>query len=397
MNTYVENVTSSGALIQVLTDFDYEPLLLGGTKYIESVRGGPGFRAGDFRANPVEIVSHSSEVRTDLPPVEVSFTKRLSGRTYYYNGRLSGTYGVYRQIPITWEVTSPFGTVDEESLINQSLISAYANMKGVEYDLGVDLAEMRETLEMLRSPFAALRRSLKQWTKKADRFKGSGDAVTSTWLEYRYGIMPVVYSIQDIIALLEKESEQSNALRRSRGKANLSGLETTTWLSPYTSTTWKMTQGTTYKMDVEVNSHVYFKVTRAPSIARQLGVDWGNVPNIAWELTRLSFVLDWWLHIGDYLTSIRYDPNIVELGNCTSIVTALSRKDIVKDISWYGQIIDADHFNVTQTLRKLVRVVGTPKPLYPVVDWGFHSVKHTLDALALSWQSMPKIIKSKKR
>jgi hypothetical protein len=366
--------------------------MAGTYKQITSVRGGEGFKAGKFRANPVNIYTKSS-VLNEHPSMFQS--EHVSG-DYLLEHTMTGNWGAYRQYPISWYTTGgPCPGVDEENLINQSLLGAYSDMKGVEYDLGVDLAELRETLEMLRSPFAALRRSLKQWTKKAGSYKGSGDAVASTWMEYRYGIMPIVYSIQDIIALLEKKSEQSDALRRAQSTARSSKTTTTTWGTPFYSTLWDMTQGVETTCEVYVTSHVYFKVKRAPSTARQLGLDFGNLPNIAWELTRLSWVLDWWLHIGDYLTSIRYDPDIVEVGNCSSIVSEQTIKDLVKNIRYRSTDLNPEWFTRTFTWKRLVRVVGTPKPSFPVVDWGFHSVKHTLDSLALSWQSMPKIIKKR--
>lgn len=371
----------------------YARTSLGGVyKSITSVRGG-SFKPGEFRVNPCVITSQISGP-TAVPALNIQWVNNTPYANTTHHYELADEWSFYRQrSPLTWGISSPFGSVNTSNLVDRSLQVAYSNLKAGDYDLGTDLAEMRETLEMLRSPFNALRKLLSDWQRKAGSLKKTGDAIAGTWMEYRYGIMPIVYSIQDIIALCEKQAEQVQILRRVKGSASNSKSSSTTWLTPYKSSLWSMTEGTTYEAEQKATTSVYFRRQRTPSLAHNLGLDWSNLPSIAWELTKLSWLLDWWLHIGDYLSSVRYDPSILVVGNCTSIVETIRRKSVVKDVSIGTVKIPSELLTYVQTWKRLTRVVGTPKPLYPVVDWEFHSVKHTLDALALSWQSMPKIIK----
>lgn len=176
------------------------------------------------------------------------------------------------------------------------------------YDVLTDIAEAREIPQLVQSVTSDLLqilrtlrgrynindlRAVSRWpikkllrhAKKAYRKLGD------EWMAYRYGIMPLVYSYRDINKLLDRG--QSTITRKSE---TVSAAPTGVTLPGSTSQyRWVDTSG-----NVVVRGTVFQNFTweRLAQLAG-LGV---NPLTTAWELIPYSFVIDWFVNMGDYIT-----------------------------------------------------------------------------------------------
>jgi len=123
------------------------------------------------------------------------------------------------------------------------------------------------------------------------------DYATAKWLEYRYGWMPLYLSIYGAMKELQKSFRTDNALVvRSQGKVEKIFTTKTgdgSYNNPVLVTTTKTSARALYLM--------FFCVPPGVSLS-----DWTslNPVGIAWELTPLSFVVDWFLNVGRYLDEL---------------------------------------------------------------------------------------------
>lgn len=176
-------------------------------------------------------------------------------------------------------------------------------------DILTSMAEMPETVRMihnaikecLRLYIDAKRKNLRLQNKVAEwknaktsdknrrqilrNIHEANEAIAATWLTYRYGIMPNVYLIEDALEALD--ADKTLFLRdRSRRLSQVPFLERPGWGSP----------------EVEVADRVMVKsrLENDSKIGSQLSA---SLTKTAWELIPLSFVIDWFINVGDVLSA----------------------------------------------------------------------------------------------
>jgi hypothetical protein len=125
--------------------------------------------------------------------------------------------------------------------------------------------------------------------------KGRGRRVSlgDEWLRYQYGIKPLMSDIDSLIRIIKNGMDQP--LCHAKGVAFDS-----TFKLPTTSVAERSFEGTVSR-GVEVGYH--FKIVNPDSFRLwQLGLT--DVLSLAWEMTTLSFVADWFLGVGNFLRSL---------------------------------------------------------------------------------------------
>lgn len=171
------------------------------------------------------------------------------------------------------------------------------------FDALTELGELPETLVMLRDLFLlALRplqgiRALQEKYKKA-RSRGKTHEVAnrdimSAWMQYRYGIMPLVYSIQDAMKLLSEafaEFKTDREFSVVRSKPRNMPIPTETHVAIYRAH--------------EVKIGVIGKAKFATQSQRLTDLVTANLFITAWELIPMSFVIDWFINVGDVISSL---------------------------------------------------------------------------------------------
>lgn len=276
--------------------------------------------------------------------------------------------------------------------INKSIVtSALAEANSGTYDLLTEVAELPETLKYLIGILQDFASALKAVRKKEVEVKKLfrnkkqtertayelADALASVWLQFRYAISPLAYSFNDVITTLE-EYKRVFAKYRQRQEdyaepVEISGLDI-------------------LSHDDFVTSHkVFIKRSFSPEdiVDALLSLLKVNPLATAYELIPLSFVIDWFLNIGDYITAmtgtIKYSQEAATYSWKTE-----------GNVTYGKNIVLPDGYKpptVNLSYRTYKRIVIDPRAhtglsYDPFINW-----KRQLDALALLWGPTKKMMK----
>jgi hypothetical protein len=304
----------------------------------ESVDTGK-FIPGIFRVNPYSV-SRCALTSTDQPET-VEFALGDGGATSPYTekhvltGPLAADVLLIDELIDQADITKlDFGNAPE-----YTLQKAYAKVGQSDLSLGVELGELKETVEMIKSPLKSLRDFfiadrgrnmdiLRRLLRKDPQFRrddkrlglAAGSTAANTWLEFRYGFRPLVSSITEIAQYMEKKRDklfQPNRIRTA--KATREWKVTSTDRKPGQSMiVGSLAHRIQQDDDFRVISNVYYKMHLEQSLSGELGLSPAYFPEVMWDLTKLSFVVGWLFSIGPWLGSFRVKPAISILGSTTS-------------------------------------------------------------------------------
>lgn len=378
---------------------------MGRYKQIVSERDGRFF-PGKFRANPCKITECEVE--------------KISGyaRTNAYLGNHVEIIGDLWNIPVNvgtnpWiyngaEYNSGYGKW-VQSYADMAKVKAMSKLKEAEFDAGVALGELKETLDLLRNPFAALtaqftkmlreKRKPKHKRKGVNQTEGVLDILAGSWLTYRYGMIPIMSDIQSIIQLCERKVRKIEGMQRKSGgdevirsdwKIKSDLLVSVGVPSMYLTALFE------FKRTYKTIHHCYYLrdfESAEENMMRILGLHPVQFTNFLYETTRLSFVLDWFVAVGDWLRAFTPDPRISFSGNCVSQkISTEMRATVTRIASPVGldptQPVVLPSFTAKSSF--LERRVATAEVVMPPFNPNFFTVKRLLDSLSLVWALLPR-------
>lgn len=127
---------------------------------------------------------------------------------------------------------------------------------------------------------------LRKRVKVVDGINLVGSAVLDNWMLYRYGIRPMVYDMQAAGQSLAAQSQQT--------------IRSKFVVTSNASTVLRHADGATLQGSYEsVGQSLHVVVSNIPSTADAFGLY--DAASVAWELTTLSWMVDWVLPVGTYL------------------------------------------------------------------------------------------------
>lgn len=197
---------------------------------------------------------------------------------------------------------------------------AWANLADPEVTGMVELAEMRKTLSLLRSPLRNLNSFLDE-VRNSRKYRRSrapslGKFLSDEWLRYRYGILPLARTVEDIYKSL---IESKPSLRfTARGSYPID--EVVTDESGSTTYTWSVSSWdrnfsqSGYVRSGILYEYVFTKVDR-------YGLSLRELPSTAWELVPFSFVVDWFANVGDTVRALTPKSEARILASWTTVKT----------------------------------------------------------------------------
>lgn len=229
---------------------------------------------------------------------------------YYYEGHEAQP----------WHIASPSGG-DISAAVNSAIKAASAGT----IQLAVSALEARSTLDLLRGASKRLYDLVKACAGTA---KKKGIPFDSAWLEYRYGWMQLVYDIQAAVdtfnrRIKEGERLHGTGVRAGGDNSSSSGVITGAASDLHWSRTWTSSW--------RVRGFALTQV-ELPTIT-QYGL---NPVSVAWEYTRLSFLVDWFLDIGSWLASNTTGLSGVSLKSSGYSVKTTSSETVVVTVVGKG-------------------------------------------------------------
>lgn len=194
----------------------------------------------------------------------------------------------------------------------QAISAALADLGSATAELGVELKEARKTADLLEETlgfFCDTVRDFRKgkipraWKRLKRKWRGrkAPSAAANAWLEYRYGWTPMVLGVYDAMELLEDKKTRILFTVRKRAEQD----DTST-------SSFEATQGGYYPFNVwetrrtgDVKS-VYVVLTfeaRSDLCATLNDAGVLNPASVWWETVPFSFVGDWFLDVGGYLSA----------------------------------------------------------------------------------------------
>jgi len=294
---------------------------------------------------------------------------------------------------VVYGTLAPIALLDEfdVAIMDELVGTAVESSRGrSDPNLWETLAEVDKTVNMLRKPLAAFDKFNKKHLARS-----IATSASNAWLQYRYGITPLIKDVQGIMKGLQKKVGKQR--KTSRASENM--FKTETQVDQYR---------TNFNFDIRIQKTDSL-VVRGMSIdemvigeAFNIGFSAKNLLTLPWELVPYSFVVDWFANVGDFLGSMVPLLNVNQLGSCitrervTTTVFTIENNFLSGGYipGWtltrpvYGSYICKDY-------RKDRGRLPSPKLSFRN-DFGFDKPKRAADALALALQPLDRIFGGKK-
>lgn len=306
---------------------------------------------------------------------------------------------VKQQIATAWgdasvsEYPAGYGVIDYLALRTVAGTQAASNVASGEVMGLVELAEFKKTLRMLGNPVGGLRKFLssvkrskryKKW-RKLNVGKSFLDFMADEWLRYRYGVMPLFYTIVGIGEELTRDKVSTRFTARGYAEANVSH----DWSLPFN---W----GTNDKGTIHFSNFTRVKVRAGIlyeysfSSSAQYGIRLADVPSALYELIPFSFVADWIVNLGDYISAVTPKIGVRQLATWTRVETleAKSGNRIWDNTTMTGfTVSESRQASKTETKTSVSRTPGVAIGLaFKTQSMDLSKSidrKHALDAIAL--------------
>jgi hypothetical protein len=305
----------------------------------------------------------------------------------------TGTYtnGCYvlKQLKFGECAHNPMLSISRTQLAALAGTQAAADVSAPDFDGATFVAELGELLRMLRRPLKAYSDVLKGIQRKMRTSKGSHGVtvskfISANWLQYRYGIMPIVYDTEDV---LEAIDNLNHHVLRYTARGSASDNESSTTEDTRTGY-WRVTRTTSTSHSVTCRAGIIYTSDTRNSFGRNAA----DTPNAVWEVVPFSFVADWFANIGDFVGAITPKIGVNVLGSWTSYETlSTTSANSVADGSFFSLPSTYDDVNSPDLHEQLEtrandRAAGHVVSLAtrPIPFKGDLGVKRIVDVLALA-------------
>jgi len=271
-------------------------------------------------------------------------------------------------------------------------------VKGHQFNLGVNLGELKELVPMVSDNLLKLAKSFRALkhgdfataarqlgaSKKTTRLKSTD--ISGRWLELQYGWLPTLSDIHEGAKAFEALSNgpRTSIVRASVTKRNRFNGST----SP---------SHHQAMVDAKITRYIMYEMTEELSAPRQLGLT--DPLTIAWELLPLSFVVDWSLPIGLYLENLGTTPFL----KGRFLQTTVTRYNGFSDIkwtmdphdrwgpNWFTYVVppfpDTDTLRSTVMERKVLGSLEVPFPSFVKGNEIFKNATRVFNAIGLLHQA----------
>lgn len=121
--------------------------------------------------------------------------------------------------------------------------------------------------------------------------------LSSEWLRYRYGISPMIADVKAGLKALKTDYSKPASIHTARARGMIQDSKTNLMSSAIGTFTYNWARADTEYYSVRAQFSDKYKVTPFDD----LGFTFHNVVGVAWELTHFSFVVDWFVNVGDLI------------------------------------------------------------------------------------------------
>lgn len=266
-----------------------------------------------------------------------------------------------------------------------------ADIDSTPFEMGEDVLEIRETLKFLRDPLKSMKDLSRSFSKRRRKLQSRGlsrdKALANAWLQYRFALMPLVLSAENILQGLQAdykfpERRISRSTVSSYDNTEASETDRDGWVSTtYVSGQWKGRCGVCYSVSNPAN---YWRSV--------FGLRTKDVPVALWAIVPYSFMIDRMINISDMIKGLLNlsDPNVTihygwKTGNDEFTRKTLVTDKVSTDRSPSTAVCSNGGFMQLDVDHERTPWVPTYSDTIPKPDWGglVSSVNRTLDLIAI--------------
>lgn len=349
-------------------------------------RSSPDTKAKDWYENAgkrIILSNYSASTRTMTSVSGIRWVRNYRDGNYDIENGDTGAQAQSYINPVTSVNIPNLGSIIRD-LETVAMNSALAEANSAEWDVATFLGEAPETIAYLGGKLQSLANLLsskgrRRIVKRLKKPKKPG--ATDRWLEYRYAIMPMLYDMDDALKAL---NFMYRGFRTARGKANYSSSIDNTQIQY--GVTHKRTVGS---YECLVRAAIYSIFTEEQEARLRYGF-W--LPSAAWEITKMSFVVDWAIGIGDALAALRPVQYIERKATLSTRerINLETTSEYHPGNSEYA-LISSDA-SAYYSLDSYNRRVVTPQTSLPRINVNMNW-KRCLDAFALSWPLIKRMLR----
>jgi hypothetical protein len=210
--------------------------------------------------------------------------------------------------------------------LNKAKVGALVKMADAKVNLAVAYAEAHKTSSLILDTARRIDRAYRALRKGnlkgvAKELNITPTKVHKTWLEYKYGWMPLLMDVRGSAEFFAQQAitrkprfTVSRKIQDSYQEVGDVDHGAPFGVPPSVSSTL------THVFKGEVKAHIWCELSSPHySELQQLGLT--NPALVAWELVPFSFVFDWFIQVGDYLTALSAFHGVRVLRAYTSQVT----------------------------------------------------------------------------
>jgi hypothetical protein len=186
----------------------------------------------------------------------------------------------------------------------------------------VFLVELRKTLKLLRNPFSAI---LALTTAVKHNLKHAPKEAAGLILEYRLAVIPLLLDIEGITSIIKSYTDELEYKYLKKTSPELNTARSFTYgpfyIRPHPDCPYQLeiSYDVTVKQSLNMFAGAFGQVVhKAPNdatskntrdLADRLGIhtDLAGIAGDLWELTLFSWVVDYFIPVGDLLASTRYN------------------------------------------------------------------------------------------
>jgi hypothetical protein len=258
----------------------------------------------------------------------------------------------------------------------------FAKANSPRWDGAVFLAELDETLVDLHKLLLGSVKSLFKAKELRRNIKHLVLNPEELWLWWRYMLMPTLMDAEDLIKAIKPQKVIDRVQDGNQLKDQVMTGEVSTgdhWNIYRLGQPWKATYKAGLGGAIDISKRVdHF--------------EWGTSPwdlvRASWERIPFSFVADWFVNIGDWLSSLR----TLEIAYAQSYATVAIEAEIkfeAGDWTYDGQPPIYDTLLID-------RIVNLEPPPLPLVDKRWQNVMRTIDLISLTVGILKGILKRRR-
>lgn len=337
-----------------------------------------------------------SEWSYDCPQGLLEDKYRNVAGPYDYDDIWTLTGAVWTKQSASYGLAEPSVFI-KQNLMNRSDQTALAKISNAAVNLGEMWGERRETVAMIKDKVDRIRwahTALKRGNLRnaaeylglnPNGLKSQSRSLANGWLELQYGWRPLLTDIWGLIVFLQKKADSPKS-RIVRVVSEQKSSETRT-----SGTGHSMSDPIdTRRYEIRSKTCIYFR-RKSEVLADLNSLGLVNPALISWNLTKYSFIADWFLGVSNWLNAFTAFYGYEYYAGCRTFSERLSHK-----LQWeYSQsdgpdsyhmqtcsaVEKSEFFKVNRDILVSWPVLGLPAFKDP------GSVEHALNSLALLRQS----------